>query len=68
MITWWSEKLEASKAGKSLDSKSSKFDRHKDDIDEEWGKMILLVAMILVYNGWQGNKKGKRKEKPDSGY
>jgi hypothetical protein len=34
MIIWWSEKLEASKLGKSLDSKSSKFDRHKDDTDE----------------------------------
>jgi hypothetical protein len=38
MITWWSEILESMKAGKSLDTKSSKFERHgefSDDVREK---------------------------------
>jgi hypothetical protein len=35
MITWWSEVLETMKSGKSLDNKTSKFDRNIDYSDEE---------------------------------
>jgi hypothetical protein len=38
MITWWSEKLENIKPGKALDTKASKFDRHKDFSDDEGEK------------------------------
>jgi hypothetical protein len=38
MTTWWSEKMENMKPGKSLDTKASKFDRHKDFFDDEGEK------------------------------
>jgi hypothetical protein len=38
MITWWSEKLENMKPGKSLDTKISNFDRHKVLSDDEGEK------------------------------
>jgi hypothetical protein len=38
MITWWSEILETMKARKSLDTKSSKFERHREFSDDEGEK------------------------------
>jgi hypothetical protein len=38
MTTWWSEKMENMKPGKSLDTKASKFDRHKGFFDDEGEK------------------------------
>jgi hypothetical protein len=38
MITWWSEKLERKRNSKGDEEKSDKFDRHRDDSNDEEGK------------------------------